>query len=102
MLDQIRADFAIIRERDPAARGVYVEGRKIAALGLKVSKGRSYHGLSLNVDMDLTPFAGINPCGYEGLEVTSVSQLLGSGCPNMTEMGDSLLRHLQQNLPDSS
>jgi lipoate-protein ligase B len=52
--------------------------------------------------MDLTPFAGINPCGYEGLEVTSVSQLLGSGCPNMTEMGDSLLRHLQQNLPDPS
>ena len=49
--------------------------------------------------MDLAPFAGINPCGYEGLEVTSVSQLLGNRCPNMTEMGDALLRHLEQNLP---
>ena len=95
----VLAEWGIVAHGDPAARGVYVEGRKIAALGLKVSKGRSYHGLSLNVDMDLTPFAGINPCGYEGLEVTSVSQLLGSGCPNMTEMGDSLVRHLEQNLP---
>ena len=96
---QVLAEWGIAACGDPAARGVYVEGRKIAALGLKVSKGRSYHGLSLNADMDLAPFAGINPCGYEGLEVTSVSQLLGNRCPNMTEMGDALLRHLAQNLP---
>ena len=96
---QVLAEWGIAACGDPAARGVYVEGRKIAALGLKVSKGRSYHGLSLNADMDLAPFAGINPCGYEGLEVTSVSQLLGNRCPNMTEMGDALLRHLEQNLP---
>lgn len=95
----VLAEWGIAACGDPAARGVYVEGRKIAALGLKVSKGRSYHGLSLNADMDLAPFAGINPCGYEGLEVTSVSQLLGNRCPNMTEMGDALLRHLAQNLP---
>ena len=84
---------------DPDARGVYVDGCKIAALGLKVSKGRSYHGLSLNVDMDLSPFRGINPCGYEGLEVTSIATLLGSNCPTMDEVGEVLLRHLKALLP---
>lgn len=57
------------------APGVYVEGRKLASLGLRVRKGSSYHGLSLNVDMDLAPFKGINPCGYEGLEVTDLRRL---------------------------
>jgi len=86
---------------DPDARGVYVDGCKIAALGLKVSKGRSYHGLSLNVDMDLTPFKGINPCGYEGLEVTSLAALMGPDCPVMDEVGDALLYHLEALLPGS-
>lgn len=54
------------------APGVYVSGKKIAALGLRVRRGCTFHGLSLNVDMDLTPFAGINPCGYEGLAVTQL------------------------------
>ena len=57
------------------APGVYVAGRKIAALGLRVRKGCSYHGLSLNVDMDIAPFAGINPCGHEGLEVVDLKTL---------------------------
>ncbi len=57
------------------APGVYVQGRKIAALGLRVRKGCSYHGLSFNVDMDLLPFSAINPCGYAGLEVTSLKAL---------------------------
>jgi len=57
------------------APGVYVDGAKIAALGLKVKRGCCYHGLSLNVAMDLTPFQGINPCGYEGLKVTDLQQL---------------------------
>ena len=55
------------------APGVYVGDKKIASIGLRISKGRSYHGISLNVDMDLTPFSLINPCGYEGLEVTQIS-----------------------------
>ena len=84
---------------DPSARGVYVDGRKIAALGLKVSRGRSYHGLSLNVDMDLAPFSGINPCGYEGLEVTSMAALLGDRCPNVDTLGELLLAHLVSTLP---
>lgn len=67
--------FGVHAESNPQAPGVYVEGRKIAALGLRVSKGRCYHGLSLNVDMDLTPFNIINPCGYEGLEVTQCADL---------------------------
>ena len=57
---------------NPDAHGVYVAEKKIAALGLRVRKGRTYHGFSLNVDMDLEPFARINPCGYAGLEVTDM------------------------------
>lgn len=67
--------------RKPGAPGVYVaapEGHapglaKISALGIKVSNGRAYHGLALNVDMDLAPFAGINPCGYEGLQTVDLA-----------------------------
>ena len=55
------------------APGVYVGEKKIASIGLRISKGRTYHGISLNVDMDLEPFSRINPCGYEGLEVTQIS-----------------------------
>ena len=58
------------------APGVYVSDAKIAALGLRVRKGCSFHGLALNVDMDLEPFSRINPCGYEGLEVTQLVNLV--------------------------
>jgi len=57
------------------APGVYVDKKKIASIGLRISKGKSYHGISLNFDMDLSPFKQINPCGYEGLEVTQVKDL---------------------------
>ncbi len=56
--------------RQPGAPGVYVDGAKIAALGLRVKHGCTYHGLALNVDMDLSPFGAINPCGYAGMAVT--------------------------------
>jgi len=59
-------------ERRAGAPGVYVSGAKIAALGIRVSRGRSYHGLALNVDMDLSPFGAIDPCGYPGLQVTQM------------------------------
>jgi lipoyl(octanoyl) transferase len=62
-------------ERKPGAPGVYVDGAKIAALGIRVSRGRAYHGLALNVDMDLSPFAAIDPCGYPGLAVTQMRDL---------------------------
>ena len=59
------------------APGVYVDGAKLAAIGLRVKRHCSYHGLALNVAMDLAPFAGINPCGYAGLEVTDLATLCG-------------------------
>ena len=57
------------------APGVYVDKKKIASIGLRISKGKSYHGISLNFDMDLSPFKQINPCGYEGLEVVQIKDL---------------------------
>lgn len=71
LIDFLRAQ-QIPGERRDGAPGVYVEERKIAALGLRVTRGCSYHGLSLNVDMDLSPFNGINPCGYPGLAVAQL------------------------------
>jgi len=64
------AQHGVAAARLPGAPGVYVDGAKIAALGLRVKHGCTYHGLSFNVDMDLAPFAAINPCGYAGMPVT--------------------------------
>lgn len=61
----------------PDAPGVYVDGKKICSLGLRIRKGCSFHGLALNVNMDLTPFLRINPCGYEGMKMVQVSQFGG-------------------------
>lgn len=58
---------------DEDARGVYVEGKKIASIGLRITRGCCYHGLALNVDMDLAPFSGIHPCGYKDLQVTQLT-----------------------------
>jgi lipoyl(octanoyl) transferase len=69
------ADYSIRAGRRDKAPGVYVDGRKIAALGLRVRRGCCYHGLSLNVDMDLSPYSVINPCGFADLEVTRLADL---------------------------
>lgn len=69
------SDYNIQANTQPNAPGVYVNNAKIAALGLRVRKGCSYHGLSLNVDMDLEPFSRINPCGFPNLAVTQLSEL---------------------------
>ncbi|MDH5183439.1 MAG: lipoyl(octanoyl) transferase LipB [Gammaproteobacteria bacterium] len=69
------ADYGIEAAARSDAPGVYVAGAKIAALGLRIKQGRSYHGLSLNLDMDLTPFSHINPCGYEGMAVSQLVDL---------------------------
>ncbi len=65
-------DFEIVGTRRADAPGIYVADEKIAALGLRIRKGTSYHGLSLNVDMDMQPFKNIDPCGYQGLQVTQL------------------------------
>jgi lipoyl(octanoyl) transferase len=69
------AEYGVQAEGRPDAPGVYAGDAKIAALGLKIKNGCCYHGLSFNVDMDLTPFANINPCGYQGLHVTQCVEL---------------------------
>ena len=71
------AETGISAATRPGAPGVYVGEAKVAALGLRIRRGWSYHGLSLNVDMDLAPFSMINPCGFQGLEVTQVADLVG-------------------------
>jgi lipoyl(octanoyl) transferase len=68
-------DYHVEAERREEAPGVYVSGGKIAALGLRVRNGCCYHGLSLNVDLDLAPFSAIDPCGYPGLPVTQLRDL---------------------------
>jgi len=65
-------NFSIESDFIEGAPGVYVKGKKIASIGLRISKGKSYHGISINVDMDLQPFTYINPCGYEGMQVTQI------------------------------
>ncbi|MCK5387556.1 MAG: lipoyl(octanoyl) transferase LipB [Gammaproteobacteria bacterium] len=76
-----KAIIALLKQYDinasakEGAPGVYVEGKKIAALGLRIKRNKSYHGLSLNIDMDLAPFKQINPCGYEGMAVTQLKNL---------------------------
>jgi len=83
-------------ERRAGAPGVYVGDAKIAALGLRIRNGCSYHGVSLNVDMDLTPFAAINPCGYAGLRVIQTRDLDIPLTPH--EAGEQLSQHLLRRL----
>jgi len=83
--------YAIAAGTRDGAPGVYVDGRKIASLGLRVRKGCSYHGLALNVEMDLEPFQRINPCGYAGLEVTSMRGQLPDEPLDLEAIGERLL-----------
>ena len=71
----VLSDYSIKSHNVHRAPGVYVDGSKIAALGLKVKQGKTYHGLSLNIDMNLAPYGLINPCGYKDLNVTQMSNL---------------------------
>ena len=68
-------EYSIDSEFIDGAPGVYVNEKKIASIGLRISKGKTYHGISINVDMDLAPFSYINPCGYKGLKVTQIKDL---------------------------
>ena len=83
--------------RRPGAPGVYVDGAKVAALGIRVIKGRAYHGVALNVDMDLSPFSAIDPCGYPGLPVTQTRDLgLSDSASAMGEkLAARVIHHLE-------
>ena len=90
------AGYGTRAERRDKAPGVYVGNAKIAALGLRIKNGCCYHGLCLNVDMDLSPYAAINPCGYEGLAVT---QCRNEGIEDgLDVLGEKLMKHLRNNL----
>ena len=88
--------YGLIATAKKEAPGVYINQKKIASLGLRVKKGYTYHGLSLNVRMDLTPFSYINPCGYKDLKVTQLSDL-GVNCQTM-DLAPALLDEIQHQL----
>ena len=85
------AEYDIAAAPRPEAPGVYVGDDKIASLGLRIRRGSSYHGLALNVDMDLEPFQRINPCGYQGLQVTSMARCLPRQTLDSQEVGARLM-----------
>ena len=90
------AEHGVTAERRDGAPGVYVGDAKVAALGLRIRNGCSYHGVSLNVDMDLYPFTAINPCGYAGLKVIQTRDL---NIPlSVDEAGEQLAKHLLRQL----
>lgn len=97
-LVQLLREYGICAAANPAAPGVYVADEKIAALGLRVRRGNSYHGLALNVDMDLEPFGRINPCGYAGLQVTSMAKLLPEVRLDSVAIGKRLMTVVADNL----
>jgi lipoyl(octanoyl) transferase len=100
LLEQAVIDLVGPRaERKPGAPGVYVGGAKLAALGIRVTRGRSYHGLALNVDMDLAPFGAIDPCGFPGLQVTQTKDLGFS--EDVLAMGDRLARSLMARIENA-
>tara|TARA_B100000405_G_scaffold103840_1_gene72538 strand:- start:170 stop:709 length:540 start_codon:yes stop_codon:yes gene_type:complete len=74
-IKELLSDLSIESSFIKGAPGVYVNDKKIASIGLRISKNKTYHGVSINFDMDLKPFTYINPCGYEGLEVTQIKDL---------------------------
>ncbi len=80
------------------APGVYVEGKKIAALGLRVRRGCCFHGLALNVDMDVEPFSRINPCGYEDLEITQIADFIDD--INFDIITQQLIEQIKQQIPN--
>ena len=85
-------DFDIKAYPKPDAPGVYVDDKKVASLGLRVRKGCSFHGLALNVNMDLSPFLRINPCGYAGLEMVQTCDI--DGPQNTQDASKALVKHL--------
>lgn len=91
------AQYNIQSTNDPNRPGVYVGKRKIASLGLRIKNGSVYHGLALNVNMDLEPFHQINPCGYAGLEMTQIADYV-QPAPSLDEVADKLTAHLMREL----
>lgn len=96
-LVEVLATYGVEAAPKADAPGVYVKGDKIASLGLRVRRGCSFHGLALNVDMDMTPFGRINPCGYAGLKMTQLKDLVATP-PAFDEVAKRLEQVLRQRL----
>jgi lipoyl(octanoyl) transferase len=94
---EVLAEYGVGAERLAGAPGIYVQGSKIAALGLRIRRGLSYHGLALNVDMDLAPFQRINPCGYADMPVTQLVDWVDSP-PPLADVQRRLHHHLLRQL----
>tara|TARA_B100000767_G_scaffold274224_1_gene306555 strand:- start:797 stop:1477 length:681 start_codon:yes stop_codon:yes gene_type:complete len=94
---QLMANYGLTAYSDKKAPGVYIDGCKIAALGLRISRGCSYHGLCFNYDFDSSPFNRINPCGFAELQVTQLSELL-SQLPDKKYFAEQLVRCLSDQL----
>jgi lipoyl(octanoyl) transferase len=92
------AELGIAAGARPDAPGVYTGGRKLASIGIRVRRGGSYHGLALNVNMDLEPFRRINPCGYAGLEMTQVADLARASVASVEQAADGLEPYLLSRL----
>jgi lipoyl(octanoyl) transferase len=90
------AELGFAAECRRSAPGVYVEGKKLASVGIRIRRGASYHGIALNVNMDLEPFGRINPCGYQGLEMTQLANL--GGPREMQAVVEGFRPHLLRNL----
>jgi lipoyl(octanoyl) transferase len=95
-LIDLLGSYGVRGERKPGAPGVYVAGAKVAALGVRISRGCALHGLALNIDMDLAPFSRIDPCGYPGLAVTQTRDL--GIAADIHELGTGIARHLLAHL----
>lgn len=93
---ELLAAQGIGAQRQAGAPGIYVDNKKIASLGLRVRRGGSYHGIAVNINMDLTPFTAIAPCGYQGLKMTQLADLVAH--VDMPASGEALLAHLQAEL----
>lgn len=96
-LVEVLASYGVEAAPKADAPGVYVDGAKIASLGLRVRRGCSFHGLALNVDMDMQPFQRINPCGYSGLRMTHLSELVAEPV-GIDEVAQRLEQALRQRL----
>ena len=92
----LAAEFGVAAEGRRSAPGVYVAGEKLASVGVRVRRNGSYHGLALNVALDLEPFSRINPCGYQGLRMTQLAAL--GGPRSVSECADALEPHLRRAL----
>jgi lipoyl(octanoyl) transferase len=93
---QLVAEFGVSAEARKEAPGIYVAGRKLGSVGIRIRRHSSYHGLAVNVKLDLEPFQRINPCGYQGLEMTQLAEF--GGPSTIESAADALEPHLLRSL----